>query len=93
MFASYDNENYLAAFTSGGVGFGFDVHTVKGGISRSSRDTDLQRLQHPMPGLVPGILLRCHRPAQACHTACINSQTSDSRNSFAAISPFTASCM
>src|SRR6266849_2418113 len=33
MFASYDNENYLAAFTPGGVGFGFDVHTVKGGIN------------------------------------------------------------
>jgi hypothetical protein len=46
-----------------------------------------------MPGLIPGILLRCHRPAQACDTACINSQTSDSRNSFAAIGPFTASCV
>jgi hypothetical protein len=33
MFASYDNENYLTAFTPGGVGFGFDVHTVKGGIN------------------------------------------------------------
>jgi outer membrane immunogenic protein len=33
MFASYDNENYLTAFTPGGVGFGFDVNTVKGGIN------------------------------------------------------------
>ena len=33
MFASYDNENYLAAFTPGGVGYGFDVHTVKAGIN------------------------------------------------------------
>jgi outer membrane immunogenic protein len=33
MFASYDNENYLATFVPGGVGFGFDVHTVKGGIN------------------------------------------------------------
>ena len=40
-----------------------------------------------MPGLVPGILPRCHCPAQACYTACINSKTSDSRNSFAGHQP------
>ncbi|WP_029584368.1 outer membrane protein [Bradyrhizobium sp. URHD0069] len=33
MFASYANEDYLTAFVPGGIGFGFDVHTVKGGIN------------------------------------------------------------
>jgi outer membrane immunogenic protein len=33
MFASYGNEGYLTAFAPGGIGFGFDVHTVKGGIN------------------------------------------------------------
>ena len=33
MFASYDNENYLSAFAPPGVSFGFDVHTIKGGIN------------------------------------------------------------
>jgi outer membrane immunogenic protein len=33
MFASYDNEAYLTAFVPGGVGFGADVHTIKGGIN------------------------------------------------------------
>jgi len=33
MFASYDNENYLTAFTLGGVGFGFDVHRTYPGYN------------------------------------------------------------
>jgi outer membrane immunogenic protein len=33
MFASYGNEDYLTGFGLGGVGFGADVHTIKGGIN------------------------------------------------------------
>jgi len=33
MYASYSSENYLSTFVPGGVGFGADVHTVKGGLN------------------------------------------------------------
>jgi outer membrane immunogenic protein len=33
MYASYSNENYLSTFVPGGVGFGADVHTIKGGLN------------------------------------------------------------
>lgn len=33
MYASYQDENYLAALAPGGVNLGLDVHTVKGGIN------------------------------------------------------------
>lgn len=33
MYASYQDETYLGALVAPGVGVGFDVHTVKGGIN------------------------------------------------------------
>nr|WP_249793663.1 outer membrane beta-barrel protein [Bradyrhizobium cenepequi] len=33
MYASYANENYVAAVIPGGVGIGADVHTIKAGIN------------------------------------------------------------
>lgn len=33
MYASYENQNYAAAFIPGGVGIGLDEHTIKAGLN------------------------------------------------------------
>jgi outer membrane immunogenic protein len=33
MYSSYASENYLSAFAPGGIGFSFDVNTVKAGLN------------------------------------------------------------